>query len=167
MNHFASRMSFASLQTSARICVGAVALTVLSINVAYADYILRSRYTFDGNYQDSLNSHPDLEPVKLSPSAANPVLGGGSATFDGNQGLMLTTALTNSSFRIEMDVQLQSVGRWFKLMDFSELSSEHGLYVNSSGRLEFYGRGPAGSLALNAGQTYTVGLQRAKQLRQL
>ncbi len=59
-----------------------------------------------------------------------------------------------------MDVQLQTIGRWFKLMDFSELSGEHGLYVNSSRRLEFYGRGPAGSLSLNAGQTYTVGLQR-------
>lgn len=123
--------------------------TSLSANAA----LLKS-YDFDGGLTDTLSNGSDL-------IASGGTVTGGRYDFTDNQGLKLTSALANTSdYAIEIKMQVNdSVGGFNKVIDFSELASDTGLYI-LSGKLNFFGAGGnVGSLTLNT--DFTVGLARS------
>ncbi len=106
-------------------------LCVISI-CNFANAALLKSYDFDGGYSDTLGNGVDL------------IDGGGALVngfynFSDNQGLKLTSALTNTSdYAIEMRLSINdSVSSWNKLIDFQELASDNGLYV-LNGNFDFY-----------------------------
>lgn len=132
--------------------IGGVALLTLSCGSAHA--VLINSYDFNGDFSDSLSNGGALAP-------SGGVVGSGQYTFNGNQGLRLTSALPSTTdYAVEMRLRVtDSVSGFNKLIDFQDLTSDIGLYV-LNGAIDFYTVGPAaGSITL--GTDFTLGLARS------
>lgn len=100
------------------------------ISVANAGLI--KSYDFNGDLSDTLANGVDM-------TASGGALGGGLYTFGHNQGLRLTSALSDTAdYAIEMRLRIDDdLSSWNKLLDFEDLTSDNGLYL-FDGNFDFY-----------------------------
>jgi len=122
-------------------------LTTFSIS---ANAALIKSYDFNGDLSDTLGNGVDL-------IASGGSVSGSRYNFLANQGLKLNSALQNTSnYGIEMKLQMtDNLSGYNKLIDFQNLTSDYGLYIQS-GAVNFYTSGPtAGSVSLGA--DFTIG----------
>jgi len=119
-----------------------------------ANAALLKSYDFNGGLSDTLGNGLDLV-------ASGGIVSGGRYGFSPNQGLSLSSALSDTSnYAIEMKLQItDSLSGYNKLIDFQGLSSDIGLY-ELNGAIDFYTAGPvAGTVTLAT--DFIVGLARA------
>lgn len=139
-------MAFKSIITVAAICLAAV-----STNTQAA---LVNSYDFNNSLTDTLGNGLDL-------IASGGVVSGGRYGFSVNQGLRLVSALPSTTdYGIEIKMQINdSTGGFNKVIDFQDLASDIGLYIQSGG-VDFFTVGPvAGSVLLDV--DFTLGLARS------
>jgi len=93
---------------------------------------LLKSYDFNGDYNDTLGNGDEL--VASGGSILN-----GLYNFTDNQGLQLTSALTNTSnYAIEMRLSVNdNLTGWSKLIDFQEFSTDNGFYLRNN-NFDFY-----------------------------
>jgi Ca2+-binding RTX toxin-like protein len=104
--------------------------------------LLTHDYELNGSYADDLGG-PALVPVGGTLNATN-------YAFDANEGLSLSNAIDSSNYSIEIDFQFATTDGYRKIIDFSNLASDSGLY-NINTELELYPEpeGPNGAFAAN------------------
>lgn len=127
---------------------------------ATANAALINSYDFNDDLSDTLGNGLGL-------TASGGTVSGGRYNFSGNQGLRLSSALPSTTdYGIEIGFQMNdSLSGWNKLIDFQDLASDLGLYVNN-GTIDFYTAGPAGgSVLLNT--DFTVGIARSAGIIEL
>ncbi|ASP49500.1 PEP-CTERM sorting domain-containing protein [Cognaticolwellia beringensis] len=144
-------MKFKFLKT---VFVSSILSICCFINVANAGLI--KSYDFNGDLSDTIGNGVDM------------IANGGSVTgaeyhFTNNQGLKLTSALSNTSdYAIEMRLRvIDSLISWNKLIDFSNLVSDNGLYL-LNGNFDFYvsGSNPLGG-PVNLNEFFTIAFVRS------
>ncbi|MEM9825020.1 MAG: hypothetical protein AAF958_00440 [Planctomycetota bacterium] len=127
---------------------------------ARGELVLSSQYLFDTDLSDSLGNQGDLSQI------SGGSLAGGGFTFGNDEGLSLTTNLTDDDYRIEFDVTFTDLAGWDKLIDFKDGASDDGLYLNATSNnfLTFFGAGVAnGGDFVDTGTSYTVSIQRVDE----
>jgi hypothetical protein len=109
-------------------------------------------YSFTNSLADSLGG-PALQ-------ADGGTVSGGRYFFGPDQGLRLSGGLADTSnysvaFSVSLDSLSNPYDNFIKLLDFQQLSSDFGLYVDDLQHLDLY-PGPAGSDAVSANQSFQV-----------
>ncbi len=136
------------------LAIGAISFLLLS-STAQADFVLYSNYEFEGDLSDSLGNSADFATI------GSPTFSSGSLIVGETDGLSLSTMLTASDYRIEIDFTFSALDRWNKLLDFEGRSSDIGLYVGPGPVLNFYTVG-SGSTQLSTNIPYTIGLEKTE-----
>lgn len=111
-------------------------------------------YDFDGDYTDTLGNGDNLV-------ASGGSISFGMYNFDLNQGLRLNNALGDTSnYAIEMRLRVNdSLGGYNKLIDFQDLSSDIGLYLQNGAALFYTAANFGGGVTL--GEYFTLALVRS------
>ena len=128
----------------------AVLFSMLLCVCAFADSTpVTAVHNYSGGLTDSFGG-PNLGTAGGSVDAS------GNYVFGSGQGLSLTGGLPTGSFSIEMVFNLNQVSGgvdgWFKLLDFTGLTADRGLYVYN-GSIYAYNSGSSVNLGdINAGQ---------------
>ncbi len=140
--------------------LAAVAVAGATATSAMAAPVLVHQYDLNGNLLDSLGG-PAL--VSLGGSLASTP---GRYDFGANQGLQLTGGLSNPAgdWSIDFRASYSSLtGTWKKLIDFTNLVSDTGLYFANLGGnniLQFYNIAN-GTTPVNTGTDYTIAFTRS------
>ncbi len=109
--------------------------------LAVSGATLTADYRFNGNLNDSL-------PGGVALTSHGGTTGAGVYTFGAGQGLSVSNLLANGSeYSIGIRFELDVTSGYRKLVDFKDLSSDCGQYVN--GGLNFFCMDSGGSLAAN------------------
>lgn len=122
-----------------------------------ANAALIASYDFHSGLADSLGNGPDLVDE-------GGTVGGGLYTFGANQGLILDGGLADTTnYAVEMRIA-QTGGfadGWRKLLDFEDLTSDLGLYINPADRVSFWtGATGGGDQLFPFNEFVTIGLTR-------
>ena len=126
-------------------------------------FSLLSHYEFKNSFADSLGVGADLVPVDgAGMDGGSGTLEADSFTFGLNDGLRLSTDVTSSDFRIEMDLRFPPgfTGSYIKLIDFLSLDFDHGFYIHPAGGLTFYPVGATGSTVVPGDSDVTITIER-------
>lgn len=109
-----------------------ILLSCLMMVCGTANAGLIKSYDFNGGYSDTLGNGVDLV-------ASGGSISSGIYNFSDNQGLELSSALANTSdYAIEMRLRVNdNLSSWNKLIDFSGLVSDNGMYLLNGG-FDFY-----------------------------
>ena len=115
---------------------------------------LINSYDFNGGLTDTLSTGADL-------TASGGTISNGAYDFSANQGLRLTSALPSTTdYGIEFSLTVtDNVNGYNKLIDFSDLASDLGLYIQG-GQITFYTAGLFGGI-ISVNETFILGLERA------
>jgi hypothetical protein len=127
----------------------AAAASILSIGVAQGALI--HDYELNGNLNDSLGG-PALNSNGGTVGAA-----GYSYTY--TQGLYLLNGLDNTqraNYTIDMYFNITSVGKWNKILDFKNRTTDAGFYFDPSNHPNFYSGLGTGSATVSNGQNLRV-----------
>jgi len=122
-----------------------VVLADLSIEVPLAT----AAYELESNFADEQGG-PDLVPL-------GGVLQGAGYAFGQNQGLVSSGVIPPNEYSIELVFRLDNVGSLRKVIDFAELASDSGLYlddgfaifVDAASQSTVVGNGPAAEAGIN------------------
>jgi hypothetical protein len=129
--------------------------SALLLSISAANAALIKSYDFNGDLSDTLGNGLDLV-------ASGGSVGSGRYSFDHNQGLSLTSALTDTAdYGIEIRFQGNDFGDFHKVIDFQGLASEFGLYIGDYA-VYFWDSSiwGAGSIT-NSIEDFTLGLSRS------
>ena len=112
---------------------------------------LENQFLLDGTTADTLGN-------------GTATLGSGSGSLDSDsfnfaagQGLFVSIGSTLSTWSIVMEVALDNVGSWRRLLDFSDLNSDIGLY-SFNGLMQYYNSATGPTTVFSAGQYAQVAL---------
>jgi hypothetical protein len=129
-----------------------VGVAVIAFAAEPAQAVLIHRYRLAGSFADDLGG-PSLIP-------AGGVLSATGYSFGPNEGLALIGALPNvAHYSIELLFQFATVTSWRKIIDFSDLEEDPGLYNYSTG-LQLYPHSAGASGAIPSGKEVRLVLTR-------
>lgn len=112
-------------------CIAVVSFvfaTICASSVGHAATALHY-YNLEGSFADALGG-PSLTDAGGS-------LSGGAYVFGPNQGLVLSGAMPQSVYTLDMSFRLDTTSGYRRLVDFKDSTSDTGLY-NLNGQLNFY-----------------------------
>lgn len=136
---------------------------LLLVSVSAANAALIKSYDFNGDLTDTLGNGNDLV-------ASGGLVSNGRYTFDHNQGLRLTSALLDeTTYGIEIRLYADDTGADHKVIDFQDLTSDFGLYIDDGG-INFFNLPPVGakgSVREGENHEFTLGLSRSGGFIQL
>jgi hypothetical protein len=143
----------------------AIGLTIL-LSAISANAALVADYEFQNTYSSSVGTAPDLVPTNTGTTFVGDTVNGLPRTvlqFPQGVGLRLsptTGTIANNTYTIAMLVRLDNVDGYRRLVDFSNLASDNGLYIDN-GELDFYvGGDNDGPPAISPDQYVTAVLTR-------
>ena len=138
-----------------------VVLFLFCPTLLQADLRLTSRFEFNGDFTDSLGNLDDMTEISWSSDSGS--FSNSSYVFGNDVGLCLFNefASVRSDYKIEMDVSFSDLDGWDKLIDYSPLSRDDGLYINNgtANALTYYPQGPSGG-SIEIGNQYTISIER-------
>lgn len=151
-----------SLSFTSRIAVMFLALGFILSTVSSAEAELIHLYNLNGNYDD-LFGGPDL--TAGGPDGVGAFNGGNTAYTFGptgsSTGLSLAGALPDTStYTLLVDAALSNVSMYNKIIDFTNLAADPGLYVSGPGNLNAYSLSAIGSTAIGADTLTRIVLTR-------
>jgi hypothetical protein len=128
---------------------------VLSAGTAFGATLIAD-YQFHGNYTSAVSGAPDLTPINTVSFTTALVNGHTTdvASFTQGSGLRMTapSGLASGGYSIILQVSLDIVGGYKKLIDFQDRASDSGLY-NYNSFLDFYPIG-SGNVAILPSATF-------------
>jgi hypothetical protein len=134
--------------------------SALLLSVSAANAALIKSYDFNGDLTDTLLNGEDL--VKLEDdSGGTGSVANGRYTFLADQGLKLTSAFTdNADYGIEIGFISSQTTEDHKIIDFQELQSGFGLYIDD-GAVNFYDISGGLGIISPDSDPFTIGLSRS------
>jgi hypothetical protein len=138
------------------------ALITITASSAIAQTTLISEFDFNGNLNDNLGNSTCISHNNLTTSYTSGTFNWTAVDTSGNGGgLQITlpdTLFTEDNYSVFMRFQFSETSSYNKIIDYSNLSFDQGLYVNGSLRL--YSSGNYGPVTIPADSTIQILLTR-------